>query len=474
MALTKVTDSMLATPATPTDTTTIEDDIALLGFKVAVAGTMAKYNLVDQTEDAFIDATGIDASTSTNETRSAANYYSGTTAVPTGGTITTYTDSGTDYTVHTFLTGGTFTRSQTASADYIVVAGGGSGGGAGGGGAGGFLTGTVSISTNQAVVIGTGGVALSANGVGNDGLNSSLGATVATGGGGGGTYSTSVGANAGRAGGSGGGGGWKASAGGAKTASPAQGNDGGTSTGTSTSPYTCAGGGGSAAAGAADSGSNSGSGGVGTVSAINGTSLYWAAGGGGGAQKTGIGGNGGLGGGGGGADLGEGTPGTGGGSALNSGGAGLSGDGGSAGANTGSGGGGMGISVNNSGAGGSGIVIIRYIDGAFGGAADMVLQSNSTTAEATATKGDIVMTYTNGSGTATLNTDLTAEFSANNGTDWTSMTLVAQGSTGTHFIVSAHNVTADTSGTAMKYRIKTLNQGVAKETRIQAVSLGWS
>ena len=53
MALTKVTDSMLATPATPTDTTTIEDDIALLGFKVAVAGSMAKYNLVDQTDRVY-------------------------------------------------------------------------------------------------------------------------------------------------------------------------------------------------------------------------------------------------------------------------------------------------------------------------------------------------------------------------------------------------------------------------------------
>ena len=98
--------------------------------------------------------------------------------------------------------------------------------------------------------------------------------------------------------------------------------------------------------------------------------------------------------------------------------------------------------------------------------------------KATPTKGDIVMTYTNGVGTATLNTDLTAEFSADNGATWTSTTLVAQGNTGSaspHFIVAAHNVSlTSTSGTAMKYRIKTLNQSVSKETRIQAVSLGWS
>ena len=112
-----------------------------------------------------------------------------------------------------------------------------------------------------------------------------------------------------------------------------------------------------------------------------------------------------------------------------------------------------------------------------GGGLNMTLVSNATTAEATATKGDIVMTYTNGTGTAVLNTDITAEFSADNGSNWTSMTLVAQGNTGSvtpHFIVAAHNVTAGVSGTQMKYRIKTLNQSGSKETRIQAVSLGWS
>ena len=109
------------------------------------------------------------------------------------------------------------------------------------------------------------------------------------------------------------------------------------------------------------------------------------------------------------------------------------------------------------------------------GGLDMTLVSNATTANSAPTKGDIVMTYTDGAGTAVLNTDLTAEFSADNGSTWTSTTLVAQGSTGTHFIVSAHDVAlTSTSGTTMKYRIKTLNQGVSKETRIQAVSLGWS
>ena len=59
------------------------------------------------------------------------------------------------------------------------------------------------------------------------------------------------------------------------------------------------------------------------------------------------------------------------------------------------------------------------------------------------------------------------------------MTLVDQGNTGSaspHLILAAHNVdiSSQPSGTSMRYKIETLNQGVAKETRIQAVSLGWS
>ena len=143
--------------------------------------------------------------------------------------------------------------------------------------------------------------------------------------------------------------------------------------------------------------------------------------------------------------------------------------------NTGSGGGGGGKN-NYGGDGGSGIVVIRRLT-SIDSVNNMTLQSNATTAQTAPTKGDIVMTYTNGLGTATLNTDLTAEFSADNGSTWTSTTLVAQGSTGTHLIVSAHDITISSTITSpynMVYRIKTLNQGAAKETRIQAVSLGWS
>ncbi len=106
----------------------------------------------------------------------------------------------------------------------------------------------------------------------------------------------------------------------------------------------------------------------------------------------------------------------------------------------------------------------------------MSLVSNSTTAQATPTTGDIVMTYTDGSGTATVNTDLKAYISRDNGTTWTQATLSSEGTTGGHTILTAHNVdiSSQPSGTSMRYKIETLNQSASKETRIQAVSLGWS
>ena len=108
----------------------------------------------------------------------------------------------------------------------------------------------------------------------------------------------------------------------------------------------------------------------------------------------------------------------------------------------------------------------------------MILVSNSTTAESAPTKGDIVFTYTNGAGTNTLGSDITAEFSADNGSTWTDFGIGAsdaQGTTGGHTVVTKHNVTlTTTSGTSMRYRIKTLNQTASKYANIQAVSLGWS
>jgi len=72
------------------DTSGLEADIALLAFKTQANGNLARYNLVDQSVDSFEDASGVDASASTGESRnSSGKYYSGVgTVTATGGTIT--------------------------------------------------------------------------------------------------------------------------------------------------------------------------------------------------------------------------------------------------------------------------------------------------------------------------------------------------------------------------------------------------
>ena len=159
-----------------------------------------------------------------------------------------------------------------------------------------------------------------------------------------------------------------------------------------------------------------------------------------------------------------------------SGGGGQGGDNGTPGGNTAgtanTGGGGGGGSYSTGSDGGSGIILIKDPDAQN----DMTLISNAVTAESAPTIGDLVITFTNGVGTATINTDIKAYISRD-GSDYTdAVTLVDQGDTGGHTILTANGVdlTGETSGTSMRWKIETLNQSVSKDTRIQAVSLGWS
>ena len=61
--------------ATPTvfNDNALKEDIALVAFKSAAAGSFAKYNLVDQTIDSFQNTSGVDAGASTNETHDNTN-----------------------------------------------------------------------------------------------------------------------------------------------------------------------------------------------------------------------------------------------------------------------------------------------------------------------------------------------------------------------------------------------------------------
>ena len=470
------TYDVVDTSGIATNATAIEgnkDDIALLGFKVAVNGTLGKYDLVDQTEDAFMDASGVDASASTNETRNSANYYSGKTG---NETITAFTAAGTA--THT-------NDSVTTSAEILVVAGGGGGGAVhgGGGGAGGVVHDadfTMIVDQAYGVTGGAGGASLSSGGS-NDGANSVFDSAdvqqilTAIGGGGGGGYP----GEAGHDGGSGGGARYPGHPGGDTTQTSPPGATGyGFAGGASMAPdpYSPGGGGGASAVGEDGSPTRGGNGGAGklfagfeaygttdaNVASSGSDGGYFAGGAGGSAfyGKSAAKGTGGVGGGG------DGTQAPAPPSVAT---AGL--------ANTGGGGGGVSTAVpyQPSGAGGSGIVIIKNNQDT----QDMTLISNSTTAETQPDKVHLVMTYTNGAGTATIGTDLIAYASRDNGTTYTSFGLASsddKGDTGGHTILTSHDldISGQPAGTTMRWKITTHNQDASKETRIQAVSLGWT
>jgi len=431
------------------------DDIALLGFKVAANGSLAKYNLVDQTVDDFQDTSGVNAGSSTNEVRdSSGKYYKGegTTTPTISGNYDSSTVDG-DYTYYkwTTVTGsGTFTTNTAQSVDLLIVAGGGGGGHdvGGGGGAGGFryLTSQSIGAATHTVVVGAGGAgSTSGSGAADSGANSSFaisgGSTLSgTGGGGGGNYSTGVPTTGGSGGGARGystGTGLVGAAGNAGGYTPVEGYKGGDKVG-NTNSTTGSGGGGSSAVGSNSIEDAAGytAGGAGTSNSITGSAVTYAIGGDGGGDSWSGGANGIV--------------------------------------NTGGGGDGAGTT---SYAGGTGIVILRRETSTTAEGANMTLVSTTTAAQAAPTKGDVVLTYTNGAGTTTLDTDLTAEISADGGSTWTALALGSEGSTGSHNIATSHDVTISSTITSpwnMAYRIKTLNQSASKTTRIQAVSLGWS
>ena len=439
----------------------------MLGFKVAVNGSLTRYNLVDQSIDEFYDTSGVDSGASSNNERIASGdnyYYAGQSGTnPTGGTITTYTG----YRVHSFLTSSTLVvGASTGDIDIWVVAGGGAGGGkhGGGGGAGGWKLSaaeTVTASTTYTVTVGTGG-ASSSSVYGGNGINSefsgtgisTLTALKGAGGAGGGGSGAGTGGDGTYA--SGGGGYAAAGAGGAGTSG--QGYDGGTGGGTDgvTEVSGGAGGGAGSVGGNSPDGNNGGAGGTGIQNLYRtGVNQYYAGGGGG----RGL------------------TAGGAGGSSV--GGAGASGSGaqtGAAGAtNTGSGGGGGHNAA--SGVGADGIVVIRYADDEFQTIGDMTLQSTDVTAETEADFGEFVTLIENAYGTATLNTDIKGYVSRDSGTTFTQGTLVDEGTWGTNKqVLGFHDldISSQPSGTSMCYKITTHNQVAAsKETRVYATSIGW-
>lgn len=262
-------------------------------------------------------------------------------ALATGGAVTNYTLSGTNYTAHIFTNSGILAVTAGGNVEVLVVAGGGGGGGngGGGGGAGGLIYSNaypLVAGSNYTVTVGDGGIGV--NQASRNGTNSVFGALTAIGGGGGGSRESD---RLGKSGGSGGGGGSPNAGGGATSAGGAgtagQGRNGGSGVNSAPS-YGGGGGGGAGAAGSNGTGSAGGNGGAGVAYNLSGISTIYAGGGGGGIAASGTGGTGGSG----------------------IGGNGTNAFGGNGAPCTGSGGGGGGTP----GKGGSGIVIVRYVSAA--------------------------------------------------------------------------------------------------------------
>ena len=98
--------------------------------------------------------------------------------------------------------------------------------------------------------------------------------------------------------------------------------------------------------------------------------------------------------------------------------------------------------------------------------------SNVVTAGASTTSMGAVITYIDSSGTATLNTDLKLYLSADNGSNFTQGTLVAQPDFATGIKMAKVNDVTVTAGTQLKYKVEVANQAVgSKETRITGVSM---
>jgi hypothetical protein len=535
---------------TQTDTTPLEDDIALLGFHVASNGSLSKYNLADQAIDTFTDSTGIDSS-SANETRVSGYVYGatsnyagdgsdGTLSTSANVTHTVLNTNGSydgdmlvkQYSSLTINAGHTMTVNQPCRGMFIYVSGdciingtlsmtgkgaaadptasGGSDSNAVGanglqlglktaGGAQTFtndgtgfngagtairtaVANTANISSSGTIFSisqlgATGGVASGGNYYWQDGNDGTTGGTtISTGGGSTGqtqwaSGSGNVSASGGRGGafsaGSGGGGIGINNSGHHGNAGGDYGGAGGDGKNSGWSPVSCAGGAGNPGGSTAESGygpitdAPDGVGGIiwlvvggnltiganGKIEAegLTGGSAYVDGGSSGGgaifALYTGTYT----------VDNTNSTP--------------ISAAGGIH-ANTGQ---------NSSYDGGDGG------DGGFHTAAlartigDLTLVSSTSTALAQPTKADVVLTYTNGVGTATVGTDLKV-YASRDASTYTECTMTSQGTTGGHTILTAHDVdiSSQPSGTDMRYKITTHNQSATKETRVHAVSLGWS
>ena len=111
-----------------------------------------------------------------------------------------------------------------------------------------------------------------------------------------------------------------------------------------------------------------------------------------------------------------------------------------------------------------------------GNESNMTLLSNAFTAQTAPTTARIILDEYTSTGSSTLNTDIKAYASRDNGTTYTQITLASQGTIETnHRLLSGSvDISGQPSGTNMKYKIETLNQSLTKETRVYGTSMAWA
>ena len=165
----------------PSATAALDQNIALLGFKMAITDGLTVFNLVDGVVDEFEDESGTDGSASTNlRYNSVDDYYINSTqpdgisvcATNSAGfsmTAITEPDTSSAGTNPTYGTGtfGTYTvpAGITSATGYVWGASGGESP-AGRGGPGGFVTGTLAVSPGQTLYISAGEAGQSGGGPG--------------------------------------------------------------------------------------------------------------------------------------------------------------------------------------------------------------------------------------------------------------------------------------------------------------------
>ena len=159
----------------------VQDNIALLGFKMAVNDGLTVFNLVDGVVDEFNDESGTDEAEGSNDTYNATDDYYVNSNSPTGDTIPLSTPYSAGFAIRTVTepdtscaatnpsqgsgSPGTFTVGLGVTSMSVKMWGAGGGGGyygtvgtgfvtGGTGGGGGFVSGTVAVTPGQSILVG--------------------------------------------------------------------------------------------------------------------------------------------------------------------------------------------------------------------------------------------------------------------------------------------------------------------------------